>query len=161
MIKDAIDDLLADWCEQRPDLDSESVGVVLRIQALAKTLAEQTAKRLQDFDLQWWQYDVLSALRRQGKPYVMSASELAEAAMLTSGAMTNRIDRLVESKLVCRLDDSSDRRKVLVKLTAQGLDRIEDATRARFESATVALTGLDKQQKKALSSLLRQVLANQ
>lgn len=161
MQKDAIDRLQDDWNEQRPDLDVEPMGVVLRIQALAKVLGEQTAARLQEFDLHWWQYDALSALRRQGEPFIMAASELAEANRLTSGAMTNRIDRLEEAGLVRRLSDPADRRRVLVQLSKRGLKLIEGATEARFEAATEALQGLGPKEREALSTLLREVLSAQ
>ena len=161
MSHDIIDDLQKDWGEERPDLDSEAMGVVLRIQALDKILGDQVAERLRDFGLQWWQYDVLSALRRQGKPFRMAATELAEAAMLTSGAMTNRIDRLESKKLVRRLHDPSDRRRVLVELTARGQEQVETATRARFEIASSALARLDRKRRKQLSDLLRQLLLAQ
>lgn len=159
MTRDTIDELQDDWNEQRPDLDPEPMGVVLRIQALAKILGDKTNERLQEFDLQWWQYDVLSALRRQGPPFRLAASELADAGLLTSGAMTNRIDRLEEAGLVSRKADPEDRRKVLVELTPRGLKRIEDSAQARFETATQALQTLDPKQRKALSDLLRLVLA--
>jgi len=161
MNKDAIDELQDDWSKQRPDLDPEPMGVVLRIQALAKVLGDQTAARLQEFDLQWWQYDVLSTLRRQGDPFVMAATELADASMLTSGAMTNRIDRLEEGGLVRRLQDNEDRRKVLIQLTQKGLELIENATEVRFEAAMDALDGLTSQQRESLSKLLRLVLTTQ
>lgn len=161
MPKDLVDELQNDWSEQRPDLDVEPMGVVLRIQALAKILADQTTARLQKFDLQWWQYDVLSTLRRQGEPFVLAATELADFARLTSGAMTNRIDRLEEEQLVCRAKDDDDRRKVLVQLTPKGLKLIESATQARFEAAMDALDGLSLRQRKSLSSLLRLVLTAQ
>jgi DNA-binding MarR family transcriptional regulator len=159
--KDTIDDLQENWSEQRPDLDPEPMGVVLRIQALAKILGDQTAARLQEYDLQWWQYDVLSTLRRQGEPFNLAATELADSAMLTSGAMTNRIDRLEEEGLVKRRKDHDDRRRVLVELTAKGLKLIEGATEARFEAAMDALNGLDDRQRKSLSDLLRMVLSSQ
>lgn len=159
--KDVIDELQNDWHKQRPDLDSEPMGVVLRIQALAKILGDQTAERLQRFDLQWWQYDVLSTLRRKGSPFIMSASELATSAMLTTGAMTNRIDGLEESGLVRRVKDENDGRRVLVQMTQKGLKLIESATEARFESAMEALDGLSRRQRDSLSSLLRLVLKTQ
>ena len=161
MSRDLIDELQSEWNLQRPDLNIESMGVVLRIQALAKILADQTAAKLQEFDLHWWQYDVLSALRRQGKPFIMAATELAESAMLTSGAMTNRIDRLEEDELVRRIKDSNDGRRVLVQLTNKGLNLIEQASKARFKTATDALEGLSTVQRNSLSSLLRLVLTNQ
>jgi len=161
MNKDIIDELQNDWSVQRPDLNIEPIGVILRIQALAKVFGDQTAIKLQEFDLQWWQYDALSTLRRQGKPFIMAATELAEANMLTSGAMTNRIDRLEEEKLVRRIKDDNDGRRVLVQLTTNGLKLIEAATEARFETATHALEGLNTRQRDSLNDLLRLVLNNQ
>ena len=157
MKKDIVDELQDDWSEQRPDLDPEPMGVVVRIQALAKMLGDQTAERLQAFDLQWWQYDVLSTLRRQGEPFIMAATVLADSVMLTSGAMTNRIDRLEEEKLVRRVKDVDDRRKVLVQLTSKGHKLIEGAAEVRFEAAMDALEGLTARQRETLSSLLRLV----
>lgn len=161
MTRDMIDELQNDWSKQRPDLDPEPMGVVLRIQALAKILGDQTAERLQSFDLQWWQYDVLSTLRRQGAPFIMAATGLAESTMLTSGAMTNRIDRLEEDQLVRRVKDENDLRRVLVQLTKKGLKLIEGATEARFESANDALESLSKPQRDSLNDLLRLVLNTQ
>lgn len=158
MTRDTIDQLQEDWNEQRPDLDPEPMGVVLRIQALARILGEQAAVRLQEFELQWWQYDVLSALRRQGAPYRMAASELADSAFLTTGAMTNRIDRLEDLGLVRRRNDARDGRKVLVELTPRGLRLIDDAAEARFGVAMDALDTLDAGQRETLSNLLRLVL---
>ena len=161
MSRDIIDELRDDWSEQRPDLDSEAMGVVLRIQALDKILGAQVEERLRHFGLQWWQYDVLSALRRQGQPYRMAATGLAEASMLSSGAMTNRIDRLEQAGLVRRLTDPEDRRRVLVELTAKGHERVEKATKARFEIASAALARLDARRRRQLSDLLRLLLLAQ
>ncbi|MGA9572815.1 MAG: MarR family transcriptional regulator [Lysobacterales bacterium] len=161
MPKDIIDDLQNEWSVQRPDLNHEPMGVVLRIQALAKILGNQTAAKLQEFDLQWWQYDVLSTLRRQGTPFIMAATELAASNMLTSGAMTNRIDRLEEDKLVRRIKDENDGRRVLVQLTNAGLSLVEEATEARFETAMYALESLSGPQRDSLNSLLRLVLTAQ
>jgi DNA-binding MarR family transcriptional regulator len=161
MNRDIIDELQSDWRVQRPDLDAEAMGVVLRIQRLAKMLGEQAADCLRDYDLQWWQYDVLSALRRRGKPYRMAATELAETTRLTSGAMTNRIDRLEDAGLVRRLEDPKDRRRVLVQLSRRGLRVVEDATEARFQAATEALQDLDQRKRAQLSNLLRLVLLAQ
>lgn len=161
MSRDIIDELRAEWSEQRPELDTEAMGVVLRIQALAKILGDQAAERLSEYSLHWWQYDVLSALRRQGRPYRLMATELAEAGRLTSGAMTNRIDRLESEGLVRRLHDPQDRRRVLVELTASGRKLVERAMVARFEAAARALSGLSRQQRRQLSNLLRDVLLAQ
>jgi DNA-binding MarR family transcriptional regulator len=159
--KDVIDEVQNDWHKQRPDLDPEPMGVVLRIQALAKILGEQTSEKLKRFDLQWWQYDVLSTLRRRGAPFVLPATDLASSTMLTTGAMTNRIDRLEEEGLVRRIKDENDGRRVLVQLTSMGFELIEGATEARFESAVEALESLSGKQRESLSGLLRLVLSAQ
>ena len=159
--RDIIDELQRDWLRQRPDLDPEPMGVVLRIQALAKILGNQAAEKLQQYDLQWWQYDVMATLRRQGEPFIMPATELAEAVMLTSGAMTNRIDRLEDEGLVRRIKDANDLRRVLVQLTKKGLKIIDSAAEARFEMATEAMEGLTERQRDSLNELLRLVLTSQ
>lgn len=161
MNKDIIDDLKDDWQRQRPELNAEPMGIVLRIQSLAKILGNQAADRLEAFDLQWWQYDVLSALRRQGKPYILAATELASEVTLTTGAMTNRIDRLEQNGLIKRLRDESDGRKVLVQLTARGRKLIDSATEARFEVANTAMRGLNAEQRQQLGDLLRHLLLAQ
>jgi DNA-binding MarR family transcriptional regulator len=161
MGKDIIDDLQEDWSLARPDLDTAAMGVVLRIQALEKIFGDQAAERLQEFGLHWWQYDVLSALRRQGSPFLLAASELAQAGRLTSGAMTNRIDRLEQAGLVRRLPDPQDRRRVLVQLTEAGLKRVDLATKARFDTAAAALACLGARQRQQLSDLLRRLLLAQ
>jgi DNA-binding MarR family transcriptional regulator len=158
MGRDIIDELQADWSEQRPELNAGAVGVVLRIQALAKILSDRAAERLLQHGLQWWQYDVLSALRRQGRPYRLTASELADAGRLTSGAMTNRIDRLESEGMVRRLPDPEDRRRVLVELTPAGRRLVDMATEARFEAAAEALESLDQSQRDQLGDLLRRLL---
>jgi len=160
MNRDFIDDLQEDWSEERPDLDPGPMGVVLRIQALAKIFGENAANRLKEFDLHWWQYDVLSSLRRQGEPYSMAATELADASMLTSGAMTNRIDRLEQAGLLERKADTGDRRRVLIQLTPAGLELIESATEARFESAMRSIGHLSDKQRDDLSKLLRLALTS-
>jgi DNA-binding MarR family transcriptional regulator len=162
MTADMIDALQSDWSEQRPDLDSERMAVVLRIQALARILGNQAEASLDHHGLQWWQYDVLSALRRQGEPHTMSSSELADAGMLTSGAMTNRIDRLEEEGLVSREGDPQDRRRILIRLTQHGLERVERAIEARFNTADAALDSLTAAKRDTLNGLLRELLlANQ
>jgi DNA-binding MarR family transcriptional regulator len=91
----------------------------------------------------------------------MAATELADAGMLTSGAMTNRIDRLEAAGLVQRNKDTLDRRRVLVQLTDVGLSLIENATEARFDSATDSISQLDDKQRHTLNKLLRLVLMSQ
>ena len=108
--------------------------------------------------LELWEYDVLSALRRQGAPYVLPATRLARETDLSSGAMTNRIDRLEERGLVRRRQARNDRRGVNVSLTAKGRRLIDKAIQHRLESARDSLAALDPGQQHELAQLLRTVV---
>lgn len=155
MEKDAIDDILDQWSEERPDLDTASLGVVIRVMTLYRSFSRQAARALGPLDLELWEYDVLSALRRQGEPYALAATRLARETDLSSGAMTNRIDRLENRGLVRRTPDSNDRRGVKVSLTARGRKLIDRAIQHRLDSARDSLRVLTAAQQRELASLLR------
>ncbi len=101
---------------------------------------------------------MLSALRRKGKPYEQPATELARLTMLTSGAMTNRIDRLEAKGLVERTTDPHDRRGVNVRLTKRGLRTIDQAIQTRLEAARAQLSAVNSSERAALSDGLRKLL---
>ena len=132
---DQVDQLLRDWNAEIPGLDYTALGVVVRIQLLGKLMQRSAEQALRPLKLKLWEYDVLSALRRKGKPYEQPATELARLTMLTSGAMTNRIDRLEAKGLVERTTDPHDRRGVNVRLTKRGLRTIDQAIQTRLEAA--------------------------
>jgi DNA-binding MarR family transcriptional regulator len=157
-MKDFVDDLLDGWAGQRPELDFSALGVVVRIQLLGKLLGESAEAALAEFGLRLWEYDVLSALRRQGKPFELLGSELARESMLTSGTVTTRIDGLEQRGLVKRRRDSQDRRAVRIRLTRAGLQTIDDAIYARLARAEEQLDGLPQKDRQTLSSALRKVL---
>ncbi len=161
MKRDPVDKLQHAWVEQDPELEPEALGVVLRIQALARAFMVQAEEALAEFGLTWWQYDVLSALLRQGEPYTLSPGELMEEANLSSGAMTTRIDGLLEAGWVTRVRDEVDRRRVLVALTPAGKALVEAAAVPRFAAADAALAGLSGSKRKVLNDLLRDLLAAQ
>jgi DNA-binding MarR family transcriptional regulator len=96
MKKDAIDDILDQWSEERPELETAALGVVIRVMALYRSFSREAARALEPLGLELFEYDVLSALRRQGKPFALPATGLAIETGLSTGAMTNRIDRLEE-----------------------------------------------------------------
>ena len=155
MKKDAIDEILDQWSEERPDLDTASLGVVIRVMTLYRSFSRQATRALEDVDLELWEYDVLSALRRQGEPYSLPATRLARETGLSSGAMTNRIDRLETRALVRRTPDPDDRRGVNVSLTAKGRKLIDKAIQYRLDSAKESLQALSASQQRHLARLLR------
>lgn len=158
MAKDSVDQILEQWSLERPDLDTSSLSVVVRLMALYKPLLRQATKALEPLELELWQYDVLSALRRQGKPFSLSATRLAESTGLSTGAMTNRIDKLEALGFVRRTSVKSDRRSVRVGLTIRGLRVIERAMKLRFDAAEASLKGLSSRERQQLADLLRKVV---
>lgn len=157
-MKDSVDKLLEQWRQERPELDVSGLGLAVRIELLAKLLRRSTEQSLAKVGLKTWQYDVLSALRRQGPPYELPASELARASLLTSGAMTTRIDHLEAQGLVERHRDLNDRRGVRVCLTARGREVIDAAIHARFMAAESSVRGLDSEERLAVEAGLRKLL---
>src|SRR5882724_12153604 len=119
-LQDEVDDLVASWRAERPDLDVEPLQVLSRVSRLARHLDRARRAAFAAHGLEPWEFDVLSALRRQGPPYQLSPGALLHATLVTSGTMTNRIDRLAAAGLVSRHRDPQDRRGVLVALTERG-----------------------------------------
>ncbi|NQV85543.1 MAG: MarR family transcriptional regulator [Woeseiaceae bacterium] len=157
MNNDAVDDILEQWSEERPELDTASLGVVIRVMSLYKSFHRQATGALEELNLGLFEYDVLSALRRQGKPYSLPATRLAKETDLSNGAMTNRVDKLELKGFVRRSPDQTDRRGVIVTLTGKGKKIIDDAIQHRLDVADESLDGITKKERKELAKLLRKV----
>ena len=161
MSTDIVDNLLIQWKEERPDLSSDSLGIVVRIHHLAKLFTDRATDALTAVDLNLWEYDVLSALCRQGEPFRLTASELSFENRLSTGAMTNRIDRLEARELVRRLADPDDRRSVHIELTTKGRELMSKAVELRLDAAEDSLQRLARNDRQALTMLLRKVLVHE
>ncbi len=158
MRQDSVDLMLKQWLHERPDLDTSALAVVVRVLMLQKTFLKLATSALSGLDLELWEYDVLSALRRQGDPFRLAATDLAKATALSFGAMTNRIDKLAAKKLVRRVRDPDDRRGVIVVLTSRGVRVIDRAIQFRLEAADEGIQGLSETERRSLSRLLRKVV---
>jgi DNA-binding MarR family transcriptional regulator len=158
MRTDPFDAIRDQWGRERPDLDASGIEVLWRITFLHKELRRSVGRRLSKIDLPGWAFDVLATLRRQGPPFELSPSALSQAAMLTSGAMTNRLDRLEEAGLVERHPAPDDRRSLLVRLTEKGMDVVEKELDIRFEHANRTLAGLSEAERGQLAGLLRKLV---
>ncbi len=158
MKMDAVDEILEQWSEERPELDTASLGVVIRVMSLYKSFLRQAATALEPLDLEVFEYDVMSALRRQGTPFALPATRLATETGMSSGAMTNRIDRLEERGIVKRQRDENDRRSVSVLLTPLGRAMINKAIQLRLEAADAGLSGIGARERKQLATLLRKIV---
>ena len=158
-LRDEVDDLVAAWRAQRPDLDVEPLQVLSRISRLARHLDLARRGAFADHDLESWEFDVLSALRRQGPPFQLTPGALLRATLVTSGTMTNRIDRLAAVDLVRRAPDPRDRRGVLVTLTDLGRERVDAALADLLARERALLAGLDGDERRRLADLMRILLA--
>ncbi|WP_433367278.1 MarR family winged helix-turn-helix transcriptional regulator [Streptosporangium sp. CA-115845] len=156
--KDEVDLLVAAWNQERPDLDVEPLQVLSRVSRLARHLDRARRAAFAEHDLETWEFDVLTALRRAGEPYQMSPGALLRATLVTSGTMTNRIDRLAAAGLVRRRPDPEDRRGVLVSLTDAGRTRVDDAFADLLRRERELLASLQEREQQALSDLLRTLL---
>jgi DNA-binding MarR family transcriptional regulator len=156
---DEVDDLVAQWRAQRPDLDVGPMHVLSRVTRLARHLDIARRSAFSSHGLETWEFDVLSALRRVGPPFQLTPGALLRATLVTSGTMTNRIDRLAEAGLVHREPDPRDRRGVLVTLTDAGKSRVDAALEDLLHSERALLASLDADQRQSLSTLLRMLLA--
>lgn len=158
MQTDVVDQVLSQWKCERPQLDARPLAVVGRILRLAGILERRANLALEPFELRIWAFDVLGTLRRHGKPYEMTPTALMQSAMLSSGAMTNRLDQLERLGLVVRKPAPNDRRSLLVCLTAKGCKLIEQAAPARFDEAAEVVQNLSPAERKLLAELLRKLL---
>jgi DNA-binding MarR family transcriptional regulator len=159
LLRDEVDDLVAAWRTQRPDLDVEPMQVLSRISRLARHLDIARRGAFADHGLESWEFDVLSALRRQGPPFQLTPGALLRATLVTSGTMTNRIDRLAAADLVRREPDPRDRRGVLVTLTGQGQQRVDAALADLLTRERALLAGLNAGKRRNLADLMRILLA--
>src|SRR5712671_5627459 len=159
LLRDEVDDLVAAWRAQRPDLDVEPLQVLSRISRLARHLDIARRGAFADHGLESWEFDVLSALRRQGPPFQLTPGALLRATLVTSGTMTNRIDRLAAADLVRREPDPRDKRGVLVTLTERGKAAVDAALTDLLNREQSLLAGLDAGERGTLASLLRTLLA--
>ncbi|MFW6724322.1 MarR family winged helix-turn-helix transcriptional regulator [Streptomyces sp. MAR4 CNY-716] len=158
-MRDEVDRLVAAWRRERPDLDVEPLEVLSRVSRLARHLDRARRLAFAEHGLEGWEFDVLTALRRAGEPYQLSPGQLLTQTLVTSGTMTNRIDRLAKKDLVERLPDPSDRRGVLVRLTAEGRERADAALAALLAQERAILAELPPERRRELAGLLRQLTA--
>jgi DNA-binding MarR family transcriptional regulator len=157
-MRDEVDGLIEAWRSQRPDVDVSPLEVFSRVSRLARHLDRARRTVFTEHELETWEFDVLAELRRSGPPYELSPGRLLRATLVTSGTMTNRVDRLAAAGLVRRRPDPADKRGVLVRLTERGAERIDAALASlvRYEESLLAPMPADDREQ--LASLLRCLL---
>jgi DNA-binding MarR family transcriptional regulator len=159
MSADEVDEIVAAWQRERPDLDVEPLQVMSRLDRLADVLGERRAAIFARHDLRRHEFDVLAALRRAGAPFELTAGELAARTYVTSGTMTSRLDGLTERGLVTRAADPVDGRLVRVALTAAGRQLVDASFEALIAAERELLIPLPAGDLEPLAAALRQLLA--
>ncbi|PZU41429.1 MAG: MarR family transcriptional regulator [Microbacterium sp.] len=154
---DEVDRIVGAWQTQRPDLDFSPLEVLSRVDRLSKHLDRARRVAFGRSDLEPWEWDVLSALRRAGEPFQLSPKSLLQQTLVSSGTMTNRIDRLVGRRLVRRENDPADGRSVLVTLTDEGRTRVDAAITRLVDAESALLETLSRADRERLAALLRKL----
>ena len=159
MERDEVDELVEAWGRERSDLDLAPVEVFSRLTRLARLLDRERRAAFAAAGIEPWEFDVLAALRRAGRPYQLSPGALLRQTLVTSGTMTNRVDRLVARGLVDRLPDPRDRRGVLVRLSDAGGRSVDGAFELLLARERDLLAVLPPDDREALARLLKQLMA--
>jgi DNA-binding MarR family transcriptional regulator len=159
MERDLTDRLIDRWTEARPDLGVGDLQVTARLARLGRHIADRQEEVFGRFGLNRGEVGVLSALRVSGPAHRLSPTRLGRGLMLSSAGVTSRLDRLERRGLVARLPDPDDRRGVIVELTDQGLQLVDQAVAANTASDRQLLSRLDPEELATLEALLRKMLA--
>ena len=157
-MRDEVDELIEAWARERPDLELGPVSVFSRITRLARHLDRARRQAFTHQAIEPWEFDVLAALRRTGPPYELSPGRLLRETMVTSGTMTNRVDRLAARGYVERHPDPADRRGVIVRLTGEGKAAVDGAFEELLAAEAELLAELPEQDRARLAGLLRTLL---
>ena len=155
---DEVDRIVLAWQIERPDLDVSPMEVYSRVARLARHLDLARKEAFNTQGMEPWEFDVLSVLRRAAAPYSLTPGTLLQELLVSSGTMTNRIDRLEKKGLVKRTPSPHDRRAVLVTLTEEGVTRVDSALKELLQRESELVAPLDEDERKELSSLLRRLL---
>ncbi|ASM52567.1 hypothetical protein PNIG_a0232 [Pseudoalteromonas nigrifaciens] len=158
MKNDFVDVVIAQWNKERPDLDPSPMGVMGRLVRTDVMFSKELQTVFGRFGLNGGEFDVLATIRRSGKPFTLSPSQLLQTLMLTSGSMTNRIDKLEAKDLVARSFDPNDRRGVMVSLTEKGFQLIDQVVEEHIAKGQSLLSPLDKSEQQQLAVLLKKLL---
>jgi DNA-binding MarR family transcriptional regulator len=157
-VEDEVDRLVEAWRTERPDLNVEPLHVLSRVSRLSRHLDRARRAVFAAHEFESWEFDVLTALRRAGRPYQLSPGQLLRATLVTSGTMTNRIDRLAAAGLVQRHPDPLDKRGVQVRLTDAGRTRVDAAFGDLLDRERELLGELSPVERRQLAGLLRTLL---
>ncbi|CAM3239256.1 MarR family winged helix-turn-helix transcriptional regulator [Vibrio neptunius] len=152
---DAIDRVVEQWAKEKPELDTEPMAIMGRLLRIAKHMETEVTQLHKRYDLKLGEFDVLATLRRSGSPFRLTPSELIDSMMLTSGAMTNRLDKLESKRLIAREHSKQDRRSVTVQLTDEGFTLIDKIIEEHAQVQHKLVKGMNSNQKRQINQILK------
>ncbi|MBM7824776.1 DNA-binding MarR family transcriptional regulator [Arcanobacterium pluranimalium] len=155
---DEVDHIVAAWQDQRPDFNAQPLALFSRLLRLGRHLDRIRRATFADFGLETWEFEMLSALRRQGVPFQLTAGQLMQETLVSSGTITNRIDRMVDHGFVKRTSDPADKRVVYVVATAAGIEAVDRAMEALLIAEHQLLEGIAADQRDEAVGVLRTIL---
>ncbi|WP_417549586.1 MarR family winged helix-turn-helix transcriptional regulator [Methylophaga sp.] len=158
MQSDSVDTIITQWRNENSEADLLPMAILGRLAKLDKYIDNDILHCHDQHDLRQGEFDVLATLRRSGKPYSLTPSELYQSMMLTSGAMTSRLDRLETKGFIRREHSKSDRRSVQVILSAEGKDKVDAVLPAHINTQHDLLKGVNRQDREKLAELLKRWL---
>jgi DNA-binding MarR family transcriptional regulator len=155
MEPDHVDKILEQWARERPDLDASPIGLIGRLHRLADVLNAELRTVFAEAGLGDGDFDVLVTLRRHGSPYELTPGELAATTMVTSSAVTKRIDRLERAGLVTRTVSTEDARSRRIRLTDAGFDLVDRLMSRHVANEQRLVSGLSERDRAQLAAILR------
>ncbi|MFD4262905.1 MarR family winged helix-turn-helix transcriptional regulator [Streptomyces sp. NPDC058534] len=155
---DAVESVLEQWRRECPDLDFTPIGVVGRVMRLSRLWDKEIKDFLAGHGLEPGEFDILSTLRRSGEPYELTAKTFLKSSLVTTGAITLRVDRMAAKDLVTRVPDTTDRRSIKIRLTPNGLEVIDRVLPLHLANETRLLDSLDPEDRRRLATTLAAVL---
>jgi len=158
--RDSVEHLLSEWRRERPELDPSPIGIQGRIVRLSARLLRQIEGWLAPLDLGWEAFSLIVTLRRSGKPYELRPTDLLRESLLTSGAITNRIDRVEQKRLIERRPDAADRRSYIIRLTPAGKRLADKAIATHLAETDKLLDALSPRERRQLAGLLSKLLGS-
>lgn len=159
-VRDEVDGIVAAWGRERTDFDPEPLAVFSRLLRLDHHIDRMRRQTFAKYGIESWEFEMLAALRRQSYPFRLTAGRLVQETLVSSGTVTNRIDRMVTHGFAERHPDPRDRRVVHVQATKKGVEIVDAAMADLLQAEQSQLEDMDPAQQKQLADLLRQLLAH-
>jgi len=153
--RDQVDVIIEQWARERPDVDVSGMSAIGRLTRVREAIRRRLDEVFAEHGLESWEFDVLATLLRNGPPHRLTPGELLASMMITSGAMTNRLDRLERRGFIERRPDPDDGRRVLVTLTDAGMGVVDAALIDHAANERGILSCFDDQQEETFVELLR------